>query len=114
MRKRFTYNKFLIASIFVLMMNMANGAFIGNTDDHKNKFSLSNLNSLTRLYTLSPLRSNTFQYKGSQEIYRFYNGVQAQSQSIIRMERGNTTYVYPYRYTVKVPKFKTPVAPLIR
>jgi len=33
---------------------------------------------------------------------------------MIRMERGNTTYVYPYKYSVKVPRFVTPVAPKIR
>jgi hypothetical protein len=33
---------------------------------------------------------------------------------MIRLEKGNTTYVYPYKYTVKVPKFVTPKAPVVR
>jgi len=31
---------------------------------------------------------------------------------MLRFDNGNTTYVYPYKFKVKVPtKFKTPVAP---
>ena len=114
MRKRFTYNKLIIATVLILAMNVSYAAFTGKSDDHKNKFSLRNLSSLNKLYSLSSLRTNTFQYKGSLEMNQQNNGNQIQVESMIRMERGNTTYVYPYKYTVKVPKFKTPAAPLIR
>ncbi len=32
-------------------------------------------------------------------------------QSIITFQRGNTTFIYPYRHQVSVPKFKTPERP---
>lgn len=111
MKKGLSYRKILIAAILILAVDLSYGAFTGKTDDHKNKFSLKNLNSMSRLYSLSSLRTNTFLFKGSQEIFQQNNGNQVQVQSMIRMERGNTTYVYPYKYTVKVPRFKTPVAP---
>jgi hypothetical protein len=31
--------------------------------------------------------------------------------SVITIQRGNTTYVYPYKYKTKVAYFKTPAAP---
>ena len=113
MKKHFSYNKLLLAVCLVFVAHLSYGAFIGKTDDQKNKFSLKNLNSINRAYSLSSLRTNSFLYKGSQDIYRQNNGNQVQVQSLIRMERGNTTYVYPYKYTVKVPRFKTPTAPSV-
>lgn len=114
MRKRLIYSKFFIATFFLLAVDLAYGAFTGNSDNNKDKFSLKSLNSVDKLYTLSSLRSNTFRYKGSFDLFQQNNGNQLQVQSMIRMERGNTTYVYPYKYSVKVPRFVTPVAPKIR
>jgi len=114
MKKCFSYNKVFLAMILILVAHLSYGAFTGKSDDHKNKFSLKNLNSLSRTYSLSSLRTNTFLYKGSQDVYQQNNGTQVQVQSMIRMERGNTTYVYPYKYIVKVPRFKTPTAPVLR
>jgi hypothetical protein len=31
--------------------------------------------------------------------------------SVMTVQRGNTTFVYPYKYKVSVPLFKTPTAP---
>ncbi len=113
MKKRFTYSKILFPAIFVFAVELAFGAFTGKADDHKNKFSLKNLTTMNRVYSLSSLRTNTFNYIGSLDLYQQNNGNQLQVQSMIRLERGNTTYVYPYKYTVKVPKFKTPTPPAI-
>src|SRR6476646_11424355 len=98
MRKQLKHSKFFIAAIFLLAVDLAYGAFTGNSDNHKDKFSLKNLNSIDKLYTLTSLRSNTFRYKGSLNMPQQNNGTQMQFQSLIRMERGNTTYVYPYKY----------------
>jgi hypothetical protein len=114
MKNLFTYKKFIFATLLMTAMNLAYGAFTGNVDDHKNKFCLKNLNSLGKIYSLSSLRTNTFRFTGSQDINQQNSGGQVQVQSMIRMENGNTTYVYPYKYTVKVPKFKTPTPPTIR
>ena len=115
MKKRYTISKFLFAALLIFAVEIVFGAFTGRVDDDKDKFSLKNLNTSNRkLYSLSSLNSNAFRYSGSMSLYQQNNNNQLQVQSMIRMERGNTTYVYPYKYTVKVPKFKTPVAPTVR
>lgn len=108
------YTKLSVAVVMALIINVSYAAMTGKTDDHKNKFDLKNLSAANRLYSLSSLKTATFQYKGSMEIFQQNNGTQMQVQSMIRLEKGNTTYVYPYKYTVKTPKFKTPMAPIIR
>jgi hypothetical protein len=114
MKKRFTYSKVLFATLFVFVVDLAFGSFTGKTDDNKNKFSLKNLSTRNQVYSLSALRPSTFRYMGSLDLSQQNTGSQLQIRSMIRLERGNTTYVYPYKYTVKVPKFKTPTPPAIR
>ena len=118
MKKRYTYTKIFFAALLLLAVELTFGAITtGTTDDSKNKYSLRNLNTSNRhFYSLSTFNTNSFHYtgSGSLNIYQQNSSNQLQVQSMIRMERGNTTYVYPYKYTVKVPKFKTPTAPLIR
>ena|SRR5689334_13406274 len=115
MKKRYTFSKFFFAAILILAVEVVFGAFSGRTDDDRDKFSLKNLNTSNRkLYSLSSLNITAFHYTGSLNFYQQNNDNQLQVQSMIRLERGNTTYVYPYKYTVKVPKFKTPVAPTVR
>ena len=101
----------MFATLFVFAVDLAFGSFTGKTDDNKNKFSLKNLSTINQVYSFSALRPNTFRYIGSLDLNQQNNGNQLQVQSMIRLERGNTTYVYPYKYTVKVPKFKTPTPP---
>jgi hypothetical protein len=96
------------------VVELAFGSFTGRTDDSKNKFSLKNLSTINQVYSLSALRTSTFRYVGSSDLSQQNNRGELQVQSMIRLERGNTTYVYPYKYTVKVPKFKTPTPPTIR
>lgn len=115
MKKRYTITKLFFAAILVLAVKLVFGAFSGRTNDDRDKFSLKNLNnSRSKIYSLSSLNLNTFKYTGSLNVYQQNNNSQLQVQSMIRLERGNTTYVYPYKYSVKVPKFKTPVAPAVR
>lgn len=102
------------AGILILTANIVFGAFTGNNLSDNNKYSLKNLNTTDKSFSLNTLRSGTFRYKGSSDLYQKNDGNQVSVQSMIRLEKGNTTYVYPYKYTVKVPKFKTPEAPIIR
>ena len=108
------YTKMFVSVILVFAVQLVYGAFTGNNLSDNNKFSLKNLNISGKNYTLNSLRAGTFRYKGSSDLYQQNNGSQINVQSMIRLEKGNTTYVYPYKYTVKVPKFKTPVAPIVR
>ena len=110
MTKSTYQNKILISALFVIAVNIAFGSFTGKNDDHSSdKFSLKNLNNYTKnFYTLSSLKTITFQFKNSLDLLQQKNGNTVEVQSMIRMQRGNTTYVYPYKYKVKVPLFKTP------
>ena len=71
------------------------------------KFNGFELKGLTNsFFTLRPGAV----YKGS------FNNVekapqQVTLQSIITYQQGNTTFIYPYRHKVSVPKFKTPEPP---
>jgi len=112
MRKGLKYSKYFAAALAMLAVQFVYGSFTGNSVGSKDKFSLKNLSSV-RSYSLSTLRTNTFHYKGSTELSQQNTGGQVQVTSMIRLERGNTTYVYPYKYTVKVPKFVTPKAPSV-
>ena len=114
MRRGLTYSKCLVAAVCMLAVQIVYGSFTGNSDGSKDKFSLKNLNAVSRSYSLSTLHSNSFRYKGSTELSQQNTGSQVEVQSMIRLERGNTTYIYPYKYTVKVPKFVTPKAPSVR
>jgi hypothetical protein len=112
MKKRYTISKVFFAAILILAVEVVFGAFSGRTNDDRDKFSLKNLNNTNRKqYSLSSLNLNAFRYTGSVNFYRQDANDQLQIKSMIRLEKGNTTYVYPYKYTVKVPKFKTPVPP---
>lgn len=114
MRKGLLYSKYLAAALCVMAVQFVYGSFTGNSDGSKDKFSLKNLNTVSKSYSLSSLRLNTFSYKGSTELSQKSTGGLVQVSTMIRLEKGNTTYVYPYKYTVKVPKFVTPKAPAIR
>lgn len=116
MRKGLKYSKYLAAAVCVLAVQFVYGSFTGNSDGSKDKFSLKNLNTTSRPFSLSSLHinTNTFRYKGSADLSQQNTGGQVQVTSMIRLERGNTTYVYPYKYTVKVPRFVTPKAPANR
>ena len=115
MRMHRLYKQILIAASLLLAMHLGYASFTGNSDDNRNKFSLKNLHSGARVYSLSTLKNGNFRYKGgSPDVLQLNSGNQLQVESMIRLEKGNTTYVYPYRYSVKVPKFKTPEAPKIR
>lgn len=110
------YRKVLMALLLVSATHIALGSFTGTTDDKtRNIYSLKNFNK-TFYKSASPfsLRAG-FIYKGSQliSIKRDGNG-DFSINSMMRYEKGNTTYIYPYKHKVSVPKFKTPTPPSFR
>ena len=94
---------------------IAMGSFTGSSDENsKNKYSLKNFNK--NFYkTASPfsLRS-TFQYKGTQIVSIQKDDNSTIYQTIMRFEKGNTTYIYPYKHKVSLPRFKAPAPPAVR
>ena len=97
---------------FALVAHTAMAAFTTDkNDDNKNKYSLKHLNKLSNNYL-----SFQSKFRTTQSRNYFYsreaNGlsVSAPTNSFLSSQK-NTTYVYPYKYVVKVPKFKTPSRP---
>lgn len=103
------YRKCVAVIVCIGMAHIALAAFSGSDDNrNKDKYSLKNLNKLSKNYSLTSLRTSTFQFRS------FYqaepnsgNGV----SSYLSLQKGNITYVYPYKYKVKVPRFATPKPP---
>ena len=113
MKKLFTVRKFFLLLGFIISLQSF-AAYIGNTihDDRIKKITLKNFNRNSYKITAYPsFRLSQFQFKGSQNIFQFSSRHLMEGQSMISFQNGNTTYVYPYRYKVKMPLFKTPVSP---
>lgn len=103
--------KVSIAALFIMgvKLSIASITFTGISDDKLkgSKFTLKNLNSLHHTLSLNTLKFGL--HYTSSDVFSFTNsnsGVQV--NSMIRFDRGNTTYIMPFNYKVKVPKFKTP------
>lgn len=102
----------LIAVLLVQTVAMA--AFTTNKDDDKkNKYSLKHLNKLSNNYLsfqskfrAAPSASNYFYTREANGL-----SMSAPAGSFLFSQKTTTTYIYPYKYTVKVPKFKTPSRP---
>jgi hypothetical protein len=108
--------KMLIALLLVGATHIAMGSFTGSSEDKtKGIYSLKNFNK-TFYKSSNPFSIKAgYQYKGTEILSqkKDTNGI-VTFNSIIRYEKGNTTYVYPYKHQVSVPKFKTPTPPAIR
>lgn len=103
---------FLLLGFVISMQTFA--AFVDNGSSKKTNpdISLKTFNRNNYKNTAYPsFRLSKFQFKGSTNIYQVKLDNSVEGQSFIRMENGNTAYVYPYKYKVKTPSaslFKTP------
>lgn len=109
------FRKLLIALLMVGATQIAMGSFTGSTDEsNKNKYSLKNFNK-SFYKTASPFSVRAgFQYKGTQVVSLQRDANSVTYTTMMRFERGNTTYIYPYKHVVSVPKFKAPAPPTVR
>lgn len=102
-----------IITITVLLASSAMAALTNNKyDDSKNKYSLKHLNKLSNSYLSFQARFRSAQ--PSNFLYtREANGVSMTTpvNTYLYSQKTTTTFVYPYKYTAKVPKFKAPVKP---
>ena len=106
-----TIQKVAIAAIFLTIVQVAYASFsfTGVTDDRNkgNKYTLKNLNNYShRVISLSLIKSD-LQFKGSQMLSRKSDadGVEMMN-SMMQFDRGNTTYIFPYKFKIKLPKDK--------
>jgi hypothetical protein len=109
-KKVFTKSVLLTATALLLFAQVELFAAKGDVKVKKGvvlKFSGFELKGMSNaFFTLKP----GFVYKGS------FNNIekapqQTTLQSIITYQKGNTTFIYPYKHKVVLPKFKTPEAP---
>lgn len=110
-------NKKLISLLFCSLFTIYSfAALVGKTtsvgDD--NTINLKNIGKYSRGKAIPSLRLSHFQYTGSSELKLKRNGNSINMPSMVRLQNGNTTYVYRYKYEVKKPLFKQPVPPPIR
>lgn len=113
---KFLSLKRMLVLLSILFSLQAVASFIDNGAAKKtspnHNISLKNFSRNSYKSTAFPsFRLSKFQFQGSTDIYQSNSRNSIEGQSFIRMENGNTTYVYPYKYKVKVPFFKTPSAP---
>ncbi len=112
MNKHNYIKKITIATLFmtVVQFALASISFTGITDEKNslNKYSLKNLNRFHQSFSLITLKS-TLHFKGS-DLFTQPTNSGSEFKSMIRFDKGNTTYVMPYNFKlkVKVSKFKVP------
>jgi hypothetical protein len=108
--------KISIAFLLILVINIAGAAFhftgMNGEKDRGSKYSLKNLNSFHHSLSIYSVKSGLKYY--SSDVFKqcqLHNSNVAQLSSMIRYDKGNTTFIMPFKYKIKVPKFKTPTAP---
>lgn len=113
MKTRQNIKKASIVALLLMGIQVAYAAFsFTGTTDEKNKsskYSLKNLSSLSHKGLSFGALKSSLQYKGS--IASRENKNSSEVNSMLRYDNGNTTYIYPYKFKVKAPKFKTPAPP---
>lgn len=108
--------KLIVAATLALSVQvaLASISFSGITDEKNkgNKYSLKNLSLLShRTLSLTNVKLNLL-FKGSDVLTQKTTPTGLEVNSLLYYNRGNTTYIMPYKFKVKVPKFKTPTAPV--
>jgi hypothetical protein len=106
--------KIMIMLLLMGACHIALGSFTGNTDKNsKNIYSLKSFNkTFYKSASLFSLRAG-FEYKNTKIFEQKKNTDGSLTfNSMVRYEKGTTTYIYPYKHTVTVPKFKTPTPPV--
>jgi hypothetical protein len=102
--KNILLSAFLITSLVISGSVYASSVVMTNMESKKvdDKYSLKNLGSLAHktasFYTL----------KASLEFKGFSNNTGLGNAAYLKYNKGNVTYVIPYRYKVILPRFKAP------
>lgn len=108
--------KFVVALLLVGFTHIALGSSTGSSEKrYHDLYSLKYFNkNFYRICSPFSLRAG-FEYKGS-KIVTQKTGANGDLtlNTMLRFEKGNTTYIYPYTHKVVMPRFKTPTAPSLR
>jgi hypothetical protein len=105
----------VIALLLACVTQIAIASFTGTIgESSKNKYSLKNFNkNFYKKASPYSLRAG-FQYKGTQIMSQQKDATGITYNNMMRYEKGNTTYIYPYKHKVKVAAFKAPSASSIQ
>lgn len=108
-------SKMLIALLLVGATHIALGSFTGSSAGRSRQFSLKDFNrNFYRPSTIPFSLRAGFQYRGSQILkHRKEANGTSTITSVLKFERGNTTYIYPYKHKITVPRFTTPAPPVV-
>jgi len=114
--KNMKIKKIVIALLMVSATHIAMGSFTGRSE--KKLSDLYSLKSFNRSFYKNTLHASLrtgFEYKG----VSFLNQKKETNgditvNSMMRFEKGNTTYIFPYSQKIVVHKFKTPTPPAFR
>ncbi len=112
MKKQLKYQKWVLAIALIMSVQLALAAlsFTGIVDDkaRNSKYSLRSLNSYNKKgLSLNAIKSS-LQYNGIHIPNATPSFQGNEINTMLQYNSGNTTYIYPYKFKVKVPKFKTP------
>lgn len=107
--------KLAVAVVLVCAAQIAFASFTGTIgESSKNKYSLKNFNkNFYKKASAFSLRAG-FQYKGTLVMNQQKDATGFTLNNMMRFEKGNTTYIYPYKHKVKVAAFKTPSVPSLQ
>jgi hypothetical protein len=107
--------KLVIALLLVCATHFSMGSFTGTVDEKaKSKYSLKNFNKNFYKKTSPFSLTVGFRFKGTQIMSQQKDVTGITYNSMMRYEKGNSTYIYPYKHKVSIPAFKTPAPPSIQ
>lgn len=113
MKTKQNIKKASIVALLLMGIQVAYAAFsftgIADEKTKNSKYSLKNLSSLSHKGLSFASLKSSLQYKGV--VAAKENKNSSEMNSLLRFDDGNTTYIYPYKFKVKAPKFKTPAPP---
>ncbi len=104
--------KVLFAAFLVMAVQVAVASFslsgLSDERNKNNKYSLKNLSSSShKMLSIYTLKSE-LQFRGSTAISSktVSNNNTMEANSMMQFDRGNTTYIFPYKFKIKLPKDK--------
>ena len=108
MKKVKDIKKVSIALILIMFVKLAFASitFTGISDEKSrgSKYSLKNFSNFRHTFSLNSLKYR-LHYTGSDILSQNQiSPIGTQMNSMMRYDRGNTTYIMPFNYKVKVPK----------
>ncbi len=109
--------KIAFAAIFLTMVQVAFASlsFTGISDERNkaSKYSLKNLNNYShRTISLSTIKTD-LQFKNTLVLTRKSNANGTEMMnSTMQFDRGNTTYIFPYKFKIKLPKADKLIIPI--